>query len=231
MISGVNSMFSNMDTSLMQEMRENRFAKMDANGDGKVDKNELSTFLNDIAKKTGKFMDVDKIFAEVDTNNDGYISKDEDAAQEAKMQQMHGGPRESPFAKMDANGDGKVDKAEMSAFFDEMTQETGNSINVDELFASIDTNNDGFISKEENDAYEAQLKSQMESRMSSEMSLAGVNSSNNSQSLLDLLSSKSDDNNSQTWIEQILQLRLEQLYSANSGELNQSSQSTIDIQA
>jgi Ca2+-binding EF-hand superfamily protein len=192
MISGINNMFSNMDPSLIQQMRENRFAKMDANGDGKVDKAELSSFLDGIAKETGKSMDVDKIFAEVDTNNDGYISKDEDAAQEAKMQQMHGGPHESPFAKMDANGDGKIDKAEMSAFFDEMTKETGNSINVDELFASIDTNNDGFISKEENDAYEAQLKSQMESRMSSEVSATGVNSGNSSQSLLSLLSSKSD---------------------------------------
>lgn len=227
MISGVNSILSNIDTSLMQQMRENRFAKMDTNGDGKVDKAELSSFLDGMAQETGKSMDVDKIFAEVDTNNDGYISKDEDAAQEAKMQQMHQGPPESPFAKMDANGDGKVDKTEMSAFFDEMTQKTGKSINVDELFTSIDTNGDGFISKEENDAYEAQLKSQMESRMSSEMSSTGVNSNNNSQSLLDILSSKSEDDDSETWIEQILQ----QLYSANSGELSQSSQSTIDIQA
>lgn len=226
MISGISSAVSDTTQLSMQQMRENRFAKMDANGDGKIDKSELSSFFDEMAQKTGKSMDVDKIFAEVDTNNDGYISKEEDVAQEAKMQQMH----KDPFTQMDVNGDGQVDKSEFSSFLDEMAKRTGNSINVDELFASIDTNGDGVISKDENAAYEAQRKSEMQSMMLSGTSIAEVNSSNSSQSLLDLLNSKSDDD-SQSWIERILQQRLEQSYSVNSGILSQSSQSTIDIEA
>ena len=64
------------------------FAKMDTNGDGVIDKQE-------VRKKA------EEHFAKMDTNGDSVIDKEEGMAKV-----------EAHFAKMDANGDGKITKEE-----------------------------------------------------------------------------------------------------------------------
>lgn len=86
---------NSFNTTSMNEMREKMFKKMDANGDGKVDKSEMKAFQTEEQKTTGRTgPDVDQIFEEVDTDQDGAISEAEDQAQFEKMKEaMKNGPR------------------------------------------------------------------------------------------------------------------------------------------
>jgi Ca2+-binding EF-hand superfamily protein len=61
------------------------FKKIDANGDGKISKEEFRKFFADMAAKVGKLKDnpdmaeqiADKIFDKLDANGDGFLSKEE----------------------------------------------------------------------------------------------------------------------------------------------------------
>jgi len=72
-----------------------RFAKLDADKDGKISKQERP---GDAEGRGGRMM------RRIDTNNDGAISLDEQRAQANRR-----------FDRLDANADGKVDKAEADA--------------------------------------------------------------------------------------------------------------------
>jgi hypothetical protein len=73
---------------------EEFFQKMDANGDGMVDKNEFVAFHEARAKAGGHEAPsaerIDKRFAALDANSDGNLSKDEFIAGSAKMKEGHG---------------------------------------------------------------------------------------------------------------------------------------------
>lgn len=55
------------------------FKKMDANGDGKISKDEFADFVSKLGN--GKLKDkpklIDKLFARADADGDGFLSKDE----------------------------------------------------------------------------------------------------------------------------------------------------------
>jgi len=59
------------------------FKKIDANGDGKISKEEFRKFFADIAAKSGKLSAdmadqiADKLFDKLDANSDGFLSKEE----------------------------------------------------------------------------------------------------------------------------------------------------------
>src|SRR5262245_60563133 len=107
------------------------FSKLDANGDGAIDKAELPSFVQMAAgSDDANPVDVDGLFAKLDADSDGAVSKDEfgQAAQqlhdELRGQQL--GPGGAGFdltqvinnlyAKADANGDGSVDDSELGNF-------------------------------------------------------------------------------------------------------------------
>jgi Ca2+-binding EF-hand superfamily protein len=78
-------------SSIIQQMQDRRFNAMDKNGDGKIDKNELSQMLTNNPRLGGIFgqmlasgtngaqgsPSVDDIFSKLDTDKDGTISKNE----------------------------------------------------------------------------------------------------------------------------------------------------------
>jgi hypothetical protein len=53
------------------------FKKMDANGDGKVDKTELTNYLQQASAQSGAMPSADQLLDQIDVNGDGSISQDE----------------------------------------------------------------------------------------------------------------------------------------------------------
>jgi len=163
MISGIGGGGYDVTSLLAQQRSQNKFASVDKDGNGSVDKSEFQAFSDKLEKKTGKKFDAEKVFSLIDSNGDGSITKDEGAAFKAKMEKMSGNKRpffksEDVFTKNDTNGDGSLDKTEFSAFNDTMNKITGNSKNADEMFAKIDANSDGKISKTENSEFASKMK-------------------------------------------------------------------------
>jgi len=101
---------------------EERFAKLDTNKDGKVDKNELAAGMR-------------VFFDKLDTNKDGKVDKSELAAKQEKWH-GRGGHGGGFLARMDQNGDGAIDATELQAA-------------VNKRFERMDANHDGAIEKDE----------------------------------------------------------------------------------
>lgn len=138
-------------------------AKLDANGDGVIDRNEAAQH----PRLAGKFDELDKnkdgklakeemprrrdrggdkkghgpreMMAKLDTDKDGRISRAESAAGEGKLA--------SHFDKMDVNKDGFIDRAD---------HELRTKQHTDEWFAKADTDKDGKLSRAEVDASRSQ---------------------------------------------------------------------------
>ena len=138
-------------------------AKLDANGDGRIDRSEAAQH----PRLAGKFDELDKnkdgklakeemprrhgrgfgknghgqhgMMTKLDTDKDGRISRAESAAGEGKLA--------SHFDKMDVNKDGYIDRADRELRAKQRT---------DEWFAKADTDKDGKLSRAEVDASRAQ---------------------------------------------------------------------------
>ena len=107
-------------TLVAQGQRAGRAARMDANGDGKISKEEWKGPAN--------------MFSRLDADNDGYITRDE----MAKQRQNRLGPAARVgrnLGKMDANNDGKISVDEWKG--------------TKEMFDRIDSNRDGYITRDE----------------------------------------------------------------------------------
>ena len=61
------------------QMQAKMFSKVDTDGSGGVDKTELQSLIDDVAKKTGvtNTTSTDQLFSKMDTNSDGSLSADE----------------------------------------------------------------------------------------------------------------------------------------------------------
>lgn len=160
MLSGISS--SSYATQDLSAMREKRFKKADADGDGKLTKDELSSTIS----QNGKGPSVDEIFSKIDTNQDGSIDDSEDqAASEAMQKNRPSGPPPDAsemasklFKAADADEDGSITQSELTSA---LSDDSG-SLNVEDLFKQTDTDEDGAISKSE---LEASLKKMMEQMM------------------------------------------------------------------
>lgn len=157
MISSISG--SGYNTQSMDEMRQNRFKKIDQNGDGKITKEEMEAS----RPNDGKGPSVDEIFSKVDTDQDGVISDAEDQKAFEAMQK-NGPPGEPPtasnlaseiFKKADSDGDGKITQTELSSLLKDEDAQSG----VQELFKTADADEDGAISQSE---LEKTLKEMME---------------------------------------------------------------------
>ena len=148
---------------------EERFAKMDANADEKISKEEfISAKEAADAKRAERMnnhqpMDTDKKFGKLDANSDGKIDQAEfDAAR--KDHPNHGDEHQpkqngkSRFEKMDANSDGSITKDEMEAHKVAMEAKHQERVekfenrepkDAEKIFSKIDANKDGSIDKTE----------------------------------------------------------------------------------
>lgn len=111
-------------------------ARLDANGDGRIARGEITGSDGRQAKLVEKF-------AEIDGNHDGYLVRSELAAYHARMRPQrkaeHARRVDEHFATADLNRDGKLSRVEVSEKMPRLTQG----------FAWMDENHDGFLSREE----------------------------------------------------------------------------------
>ena len=105
---------------------ENKFAKLDANADDKISKDEFIAAKEAAeAKREEKLanrrpVNTDKKFSKLDTNTDGKIDKAEfEQARKDKAEKYPDRPEKDGskhFAKMDTDNDGAVTKVELNAY-------------------------------------------------------------------------------------------------------------------
>lgn len=149
MISSISSM--NSMTSMMQ-MRQQMFSKIDTNGDGKHDADELSAMVaNDPQGGPG----VEDILARFDTDGDGSVSESEfSSAYKGPAGAMPPGMSAMStedliaqmFSEADENGDGVIDETELAQM---AAKGPGDGPGAEELMSRLDTDGDGAISETE----------------------------------------------------------------------------------
>ncbi len=170
----VSAISSGMSAVSISQMQERMFKKMDANSDGKVDKDEMTSFQAN-GPQNGPppgAPSIEEIFSESDTDGDGALTKLEMEAGLSKLgQEMREKSLQSQsatdesdgiFAQMDADGDGKVTQEEMAQFQVQGPQggpppdgprpvgpPPGEGLSPEEMFAQLDSDQDGSISESE----------------------------------------------------------------------------------
>jgi Ca2+-binding EF-hand superfamily protein len=83
---------SDWNTQDLAAKQQDFFKKMDTDGDGKVTKDELKTFLSDKsggAKAPQGAPSIDDIFSRIDTNGDGSIDESENTSFMQSMKSHH----------------------------------------------------------------------------------------------------------------------------------------------
>lgn len=173
MVSGISS----SSAASLSEMRLKMLDQIDTNGDGSIDKSEMSALLQQDTSSI-----VDELFSNLDTDKDNLISQIESNSGLAKLgQEMKKGgagmsgvsgppppPPEKVFETADTNKDGMVSKDELSAVMG------SNGNDIDKLFNDVDTDGDGLISQTEDEAFRAKMPEQMQQQVSSSSSTDGV---------------------------------------------------------
>ena len=138
-------------------------AKLDANGDGAIDRSEAAQH----PRLAGKFDELDK-------NKDGKLAKEEMPRHHGRGFGKNGhGPREM-MTKLDTDKDGRISRAESAAgqaksaerfdqmdvnkdgYIDRADRELRAKQRTDEWFAKADTDKDGKLSRAEVDASRSQ---------------------------------------------------------------------------
>ena len=154
MISGISSNGSYSQTAFsgmrggisppdMVKMQEKAFAKMDANGDGGVDKSELSAFLEETASTNNTsdsdLSNINDLFNDMDTDGDGSITQQEASdAVNNMLKQLQGQIMNARIG----SGGGMPPPPPMGP-------PPGAAQSDEEMFSSIDSDSDSNISQTE----------------------------------------------------------------------------------
>ncbi len=154
---GNNNYLFQMNARPIQQRQDDLFSKIDSDSSSGIDKTEFSAFAKKLSQDSGNSIDVDDVFSTYDTDGDGHLSSDEmksfmrDNPPPPPPNGMSGGPQgpDDLFAQLDGNSDSGIDKSEFSTFSEKLSEDTGNTINVDDVFSTYDTDGDGSLSTEE----------------------------------------------------------------------------------
>ncbi|MFY8105601.1 MAG: EF-hand domain-containing protein [Elstera sp.] len=166
MVSSIGS--GGFSTSALTQYRQQLFTRADANGDGKLDADEIDTDLKSNAPQgiDGQAPTGTEIVSQLDTDGDGGVSQEEFAnakppqggrfdsgtastllsAQEEATQALL-----KLFERSDSNNDGDVTEDEFTSYLkdavddEELTASESFSKAIANLFASQDTNGDGVV--------------------------------------------------------------------------------------
>lgn len=141
------------------------FKKIDANGDGKIDQDELSAEMAKASAHTGStgaVADVASLMSEMDANGDGSLGEDEYANGvrtflDAVRGSAGGPPPMGPpppdagqmFSDADADGDGSVTKEELESALIALGEKPEGAPDAAELFDRLDADGDGKIDRDE----------------------------------------------------------------------------------
>lgn len=134
---------STSSTSRGQQLQKELFAKLDSNGDGAVNQDELNNALSNQGDK-GVLVSLSKNFSKLDSDGSGSLSSDEMAAMAPPAH--HGQAPGTELADallsaLDSDGDGVINSDELSSGL--------SSADSKQLFSALDKNQDGNVSADE----------------------------------------------------------------------------------
>ena len=162
MISGIGSFSDYSQMSSMRSRMENPFEKLDSNGDGSLDKTEISSMAEKLSEMRGESVDADQIISKLDSDGDGLVNQEEFEAgrPEGPPPGMMGGGMPGnaaqslldEFEEMDSDGDGLLDETEFGSMAEMLSGMTGESIEAAQIISKLDSDGDGLVSQEEFEA-------------------------------------------------------------------------------
>ena len=161
----------------LSAMADKMFSRIDGNGDGGIDKAELTSALGRFSPKDGSSdatSVADKMFSAFDADGSGSISQQETRngleklkqQLESQFQQMRAGEAggmppppptsdggNDPFSSLDADGSGSLSTTEFGA----IAQSSSQSAMLEKLFSKIDKDGDGSVTQAESDQWRKAL--------------------------------------------------------------------------
>ena len=155
------------------QMQAKMFSKVDTDSSGGIDKTELQSLMEEVAKKSGvtNGSSTEELFSKMDANSDGSLSTDElDQGMKSIMpppstvdfaQSRSDSTQDDLFSKIDTDGNGAVSEDELQTLMAKMASKgdatsassaSETSTDSSEMFAKLDTDGDGSLSQTEFEA-------------------------------------------------------------------------------
>lgn len=138
---------STSSVSRGQPLHQELFAKLDSNGDGAVDQDELNSALSQKGDN-GILVGLSKHFSDLDSDRNGSLSSDEMAAMAPPPRHDQAPNTEladALLSALDSDGDGAISHDELSSGL----SSAGSSADSKQVFSALDKNQDGNISIDE----------------------------------------------------------------------------------
>ncbi|MFI8226212.1 XopAW family type III secretion system calcium-binding effector [Pseudomonas sp. NPDC085632] len=131
-----------------QQLQKELFARLDSNGDGAVDQDELKSTLSQNSDD-GLLVNLSKQFGDLDSDDSGSLSAEEMTAMAPPPPPHDQAPdtdlADALISALDTDGDGAINSDELSSGL----TSAGSTANSNELFSALDKNKDGTVSQDE----------------------------------------------------------------------------------
>jgi Ca2+-binding EF-hand superfamily protein len=132
-----------------QQLQKELFAKLDGNGDGAVDQDELKSALSQ-KSDDGLLVNLSKQFGDLDSDASGSLSAEEMTAMAPPPPPPNDQAPDTDLADalisaLDTDGDGAISSDELSSGL----TSAGSSADSNEIFSALDKNKDGTVGQDE----------------------------------------------------------------------------------
>lgn len=162
-ISGTNSYMSYLQTQMPRSRPDpaEMFKEIDADGSGGISASELETMAQKMSADTGVSIDTENAISTYDIDGNGELSSEEmQAFMESTMQQgigmmrMQGGPGRGGgpgdlFKALDTDSSDGLSLSELDAWAQDISEETGQTIDTSSAISTYDTDGSGELSSTE----------------------------------------------------------------------------------
>ena len=139
---------SSTQNARSQQLQKQLFAKLDSNGDGAVDQDELKSALSQ-KSDDGLLVNLSKQFGDLDSDDSGSLSAEEMTAMAPPPPPQDQAPNtdlaDALISALDADGDGAISSDELR---NGLTS-AGSSADSNQIFSALDKNKDGTVSQDE----------------------------------------------------------------------------------